>query len=188
MSFEDAMAFMGRHEGGVADRPPEEDPGGLTKWGVTQNAYTRWRKRQHLPVQSVRELTVSEWRELGRADYWEAGSCNRMASPLNLVHFDTVFNMGTASSAYPRSKGANQLLQEVLDRVLLDGVIGPQTLARIDEVIRSWGMRELCARYLAARAYYYTTRGHFQANARGWLRRTHDLGIEVGIALAGAAS
>ena len=70
-------------EGGLVDHP--SDPGGLTKYGISQRAY---------PAEDIRALTKARAGELYRRDYWEVAGCPVLGWPMALVHFDAAVNHG----------------------------------------------------------------------------------------------
>lgn len=117
-NFERALAQTLGFEGGVSDHPL--DRGGLTKWGITQRAYDRWRVTTGAAKQTVLLCTVDEMRAIYRADYWEPCSCDELPPALARAVFDMAVNSGPAQ--------AKRTLQRSLG-VAADGVIGPVTIA-----------------------------------------------------------
>lgn len=95
-------------EGGYNDR--KADRGGRTNWGFSQRAY---------PHLDIANLTFEKARQLAYADFWLAGHCDKLPTPLAIAHFDWRFNHGPA---------ADKDLQRALG-VTADGKIGPATLA-----------------------------------------------------------
>lgn len=126
-SFDLAMAFVLRWEGGLVDDP--RDPGGLTNHGISQRAY---------PALDIRALTREQVVEIYRRDYWAAARCEEMPAPMGLVIFDSAVNQGVkmAAKCLQRSVG-----------VRADGVLGPATM---EAAIRTWGqsperlLRDVC--------------------------------------------
>ena len=58
MTFDTALAFALRWEGGYVNHPA--DPGGATNKGVTQRAYDAWRVRRGQTKRDVRAITGAE--------------------------------------------------------------------------------------------------------------------------------
>ena len=83
MSFESALEFTLRWEGGYSNDP--SDPGGETKYGIS--------KRYH-PNVDVKNLTIDEAQEIYRMEYWNPSGCDSLPEPLDLIVFDTAVNMG----------------------------------------------------------------------------------------------
>lgn len=171
MTFEDAYRVLARLEGGEVNDPA--DRGGHTNLGVTQRAYSRYRDRKGLPARSVALIEREEALELYREDYWEAGSCDELPSPLNAVHFDACVHHGPA--------GAGRLLQDALG-VTVDGIIGPETLGAVGALPVS-GIRKLCEDQLWLRVGLLSEiveRDPTQLRFfRGWINRLHLLRTSV---------
>ncbi len=91
-SFERALEFVLRAEGGYANNPA--DPGGATNEGVTQREYSAWRREGGHPTQDVKDLTPNKRNAVYFDDYWQAAGCQSIAWPLCLVQFDTAVNCG----------------------------------------------------------------------------------------------
>ena len=73
-------------EGGKAD---PGDPGGLTKWGITKRSF---------PDVDVANLTREQAIDLYHKYYWQRMGCDGLASPLDIVVFDTGVNCGPGNA------------------------------------------------------------------------------------------
>ena len=71
-------------EGGKAD---PGDPGGLTKWGISQRAH---------PNVDVASLTREQAVQIYHDEYWVFMGCDGFDFPLDAVVFDTAVNLGPA--------------------------------------------------------------------------------------------
>ena len=111
--FERALTFCLKWEGGDKITDDPNDPGGLTKFGVSQRAY---------PNEDIRKLTRARAAFLYRRDYWDKGRCQDFPSPIGIVHFDCAVNTGIVR--------ANKILQKACG-VTDDGVIGKATITAI---------------------------------------------------------
>lgn len=109
--WDKAIDFVLRMEGGSEAENDPNDPGGLTKFGISKKAY---------PGEDIAALTLERARELYRRDYWQACRCDELPSPFAVAVFDTAVNQGVGR--------AKRLLQIALG-VTVDGVIGDKTLA-----------------------------------------------------------
>jgi lysozyme family protein len=110
--WDSAIAFTLKMEGGdVAAENNPADPGGLTKFGISQKAY---------PSLDIPNLTLEDAKKIYRRDYWEACRCDELPPALAVAVFDTAVNQGTGK--------AKRLLQIALD-VDVDGVIGDKTIS-----------------------------------------------------------
>lgn len=106
-----AWAHIHREEGGARITDDPDDPGGLTRHGISQRAY---------PNEDIRNLTEQRAKELFAADYWKACRCDDLPERVAIAVADGAFNQGVRTSV--------TLLQEAL-RVNPDGIIGTKTLA-----------------------------------------------------------
>jgi lysozyme family protein len=106
-------------EGGKAN--VKNDKGGATNMGVTQATYNEYLAKKKLPRREVFTMTRKEAVEI-YTDFWKQAKCNELPPIIAVVHFDTAINFGPT--------GAAKLLQR-LARVPVDGIIGPQTIAKV---------------------------------------------------------
>jgi len=109
-------------EGGYSDHPL--DRGGETKFGISTRAY---------PGLKIASLTLEEAREIYLRDYWRSLRGDEIWWPLSEVLFVFGVNAGVRRAA--------QLLQDSVNgvtgaRLKQDGVIGPKTLAALEEADR----------------------------------------------------
>lgn len=118
VNFNDSIAIVFRHEGGLAD--VREDRGGLTKYGISQARY---------PNLDIRNLTLAEAREIYRRDYWYKFRLNELTR-------QNIANMAL-DMVVLHGKGI-KLLQKALndtgERVIIDNIIGPQTIKALNKV------------------------------------------------------
>ncbi len=124
--FDRALPFILRMEGGFVHDP--DDKGGATNRGVTQKNYDQWRERQSLRWQDVKLITDEEVETIYFNEYWQAGRCDALPWPVSLAHFD--------SRVQHRPKQADEILQRATNhdgkqRLLVDGLIGPLTIAAV---------------------------------------------------------
>jgi lysozyme family protein len=104
-----AIVFVLRMEGGLTEDP--SDPGGLTKYGISQKSY---------PNLDIRNLTEDQARDIYRRDFWNQCRCDELPSALAIGLFDAAVNMGINK--------AKRILQISLD-IPADGIIGDKTIA-----------------------------------------------------------
>lgn len=135
------------------------DRGGHTRYGISQRAY---------PDIDIASLTPDEARDIYARDYWEAAHCNQLPEPVATAHFDAAVNHGVWR--------ASILLQRAL-RVAEDGIIGPVTLARVEQA----DPLQLLLDMLGHRALFYHRIVANDASQNrflhGWLLRTYRLTI-----------
>ena len=117
--FDRALEFTLGVEGGFVDHP--DDPGGATKWGITQKTYDGWRRSFGLSLRTVREMTRDEMGRIYHSDYWIPSWAESMPTvAAKMILFDSAVNHGV-------SRGVKLLQKSVNARP--DGIVGPKTLA-----------------------------------------------------------
>lgn len=135
------------HEGVDADDP--RDPGGKTRWGISQRTY---------PHLNIATLTREQAIALYRRDAWTPIRGDALPEAIAFQVLDSAVNHGVL-----RAVG---WLQQALG-VRVDGVVGPVTRAAAvgaDPVA-------LILAYNAARLDFYVRLRTFPAFGRGWTRR-----------------
>ena len=155
MKFEDALPIILRHEGGATITDDPRDPGGLTKFGISQRAF---------PDLDIRSLTEADAAAIYRREYWDRVKCDSLPAHLRLPVFDMAVNMGVSR--------AITLLQRACG-VVQDGLLGPNTIRAAER------LPEALARLCAERALAYTGMRGFDTYGRGWLRRTFSVALEA---------
>lgn len=94
--FESSLAFVLAAEGGFAN--VAADKGGATQSGITQGTYSEWLKGRGLPDGSVATATPEFIESIYHQLFWNGGGCDRLESPLNLIHFDARVNHGGSAA------------------------------------------------------------------------------------------
>lgn len=136
-------------EGGDKVHSLPNDPGGLTKYGISQKAY---------PDLDIKSITYDQASEIYFKDYWEKYRIYELSYPLALCVFDSAVNQGPGT--------AIRLLQRALG-VKEDGILGPKTVQSANEKDQA----ELVINYLSHRAMHYSRLGTFSSFGRGWIVR-----------------
>jgi len=173
-----SWAYIKRVEGGFVNDP--DDPGGATKYGVTQVEYDRWLKNRDMPHRAVERITETEAQVFYAERYWGPGHCSQLPWPINLAHFDACVNLGKPP-AFVRS---NKILQRAindtgLDTLVIDGLVGAKTLAAVN---MHPALNVLLDHYLWRRIEYYLTLRHRRVGKRfmaTWLWRLYILREET---------
>lgn len=135
--FEQAIARVLKDEGGYVNHP--SDPGGETNFGISKRSY---------PNVDIKNLTVEQAEDIYYSDFWLKGPYEQMSfAPLASKVFNTSVNAG--------SSRAFKLLQQAITAcgvpVVVDGAIGPKTIAALNSLD---GQKVLDA-YRAAQANFY---------------------------------
>lgn len=126
--WEAAIDFVLRMEGGEQAENDPNDPGGLTRFGISQKAY---------PSLNISALTKEEAKNIYFRDYWKPCGGEDLPTSFAIATFDAAVNMGVTS--------AKRLLQIGLN-VTVDGVIGPETITAAVKAGRSQIKRVLATR------------------------------------------
>ena len=145
--FARAFAIVIGHEGGFVDDP--RDPGGATKYGISQRQY---------PDLDIRNLTLAQAQQLYFRDYWLPMRGDDLPEAIAIEVFDAAVNHGV--------RQAGRLMQRAL-RVADDGYIGPVTIA----AARSVDPARFLARFNGERLMFYTDLATWPHHGRGWARR-----------------
>ncbi len=154
MQFEEAFARLIAHEGGYVDHP--DDPGGATRFGVTERV-----ARAHGYRGSMRDFPITEARRIYRALYWNAIKADQLPAAVRFHVFDAAVNSGVSQAA--------KWLQRAVG-VRDDGVIGPATLSAANTFHGS----ALAARFTGSRLQFMTDLPTWSTFGRGWARRIAD--------------
>jgi lysozyme family protein len=148
-----------RLEGGDKITNNPTDPGGLTKWGISQKAY---------PALNIRAITEDQAFQIYQDDYWEKMRCDAFRPCAALMLFDAAVNQGVG--------GAIRMAQATAG-TMTDGLMGPQTIAAIN------AMADLsfARRFAKTRIARYLTLNNTveEANERGWMNRIIDITTEA---------
>ena len=179
--FERAYAFAARWEGGLDDDP--DDPGGVTKYGVSIKALKDMYRRSAsflgsigvlgpITRQTIIDLTPEQAKLIFKREYWPAGfeTLAETHPKMAFAAFDTALNMGME---YTR-----RLVQTAVGTTA-DGLWGPKTWKAIKEasdVLAVCSMIEMRkVRYAEIAEHRPASRKYLQ----GWLNRANALAKAV---------
>ncbi len=167
MDWGTALTHLLDIEGGFTDAPA--DPGnklpdgrpGCTNLGVTQAAWERYigRKVTH---DEMRSLTRKDVDPFYRAMYWDSIRADELPPLLRYAVFDAGVNSGPVT--------AIRWLQQAVGATP-DGILGPKTLAAINELNHDATLRRMLAKRLSA----MTSMSGWPSFSRGWARRIATL-------------
>ena len=146
--FEQAFAVVVGTEGGLTNNP--SDPGGRTKFGISQRAY---------PALDIAALTLDDARAIYHADYYAKIRGDDLPPPLAFLLFDGAVNCGVGRSV--------RWLQLALG-VAQDGIIGPVTLAAAHASTPGW---RVLADVVALRTMFTSNLPTWRVFGHGWSLR-----------------
>lgn len=150
MNFDRAFDILIGHEGDFVN--DSRDPGGSTRWGVTQRVAIK-----HGYTGDMRTFPREMAKDIYRASYWDAVRADELPEVVRYPVFDAAVNSGVVQ--------AIRWLQRVAG-VGEDGIIGPMTLAAVRRDPTG------CAVKLTAeRLDFMTSLPTWVAFGRGWARR-----------------
>ncbi|MBU8876074.1 hypothetical protein KQ910_20040 [Reyranella sp. MMS21-HV4-11] len=176
-TFDSCLTLVLGAEGGFVNDP--RDSGGATKYGITQETLTAWRRSRDpgaiVNEEHVRQLKIEEAKEIYRSRYWNVLRCDDLPKGVDLLVFDLGVNAGPARSA--------KILQDVLG-VEQDGSIGPVTLNGLNTCAPDKIIREFSAKRLE---FYRSLEEDFKVFGVGWTNRTKSM-LDAALAMAMAAA
>ena len=162
-NFRDCLELVLKHEGGFVNHP--KDPGGMTNLGVTKRVWEDWVGHE-VDEKAMRALTPAIVAPMYEMKFWRTSYCEKLPRGLDLLVFSMAVNAGAGRSV--------KLLQDAIG-VVADGVIGPNTMAKINEA----NVETLIDKFSEARTAYYKGLKLFPVFGRGWLARTDKERLEA---------
>ena len=116
--FERAFSYVLRNEGVYAN--DHDDPGGATKYGISQKAY---------PALNISALTLEEAQKIYFFNYWRKGKFEQISDEnIAIQLFDLSVNLGTKAMTIILQRA----LRSVGINVIEDGLFGAQTLSGLN--------------------------------------------------------
>ena len=162
VEFDAAWDLTMTWEGGGRLHEVAGDPGGATRWGISQRAH---------PEVDVATLSLESAQRIARDGYWRPVKADDLPPELRWHVFDTAFNQGPRMAGILLQRSVN-LCQQAKGQITFlkeDGVVGPKTLfmARLHRPER------LALVYKAYRIEHYLTVAETRLPIfiHGWLRR-----------------
>ena len=158
-------------EGKTVHNDPR-DTGGQTAWGISRRYFPKWAGWELVDAGRANdprfESLVSEFYLANYSDLWRS-----IPARANAVAADTAINMGRTYAVQCLQDGMNRLAGSKY--VLVDGSLGPQTLAALKGVDAGALAYAMCAVRLAE----YGRRGKQGDERRvfldGWINRVRSL-------------
>lgn len=95
INYDESLRRLLADEGGYTNHP--SDPGGPTNFGITIADYRKY-VRPGATAADVRAMKLSEAKQIYRAKYWDAQSCDKLPSGVDYAIFDYGVNSGIGRS------------------------------------------------------------------------------------------
>lgn len=177
-------------EGGLADRPKNADPGGLTNKGMSQTELNNLRNLErwkHLP-ESAKDLTDEKIDRIYRKEYFDRPQIDKLAKVKGLEKeapklAEHVFDSGVLHGIEDSGRWLQESLDETLGTELRtfdddgakyhDGIIGSETRATVERAVRDGKIKEVNNLFVKKRIEYMKARSNFKSNA-GWIPRAES--------------
>ncbi len=181
-SIEEIAEAIVAREGGFVNDP--DDPGGPTNHGVTLATLKRLGRDidgdGRIALNDVRALTPGAAKEIFIEHYFRRPRIDRLPRELQAPVFDMYVNAGANAVRI-----LQRLLNDMGQKIAVDGVIGPQTIAAADLAASVAPPRHLADAYGIARRNYYYRLGDLSVRLRkfarrrdggkgGWIRRAEE--------------
>lgn len=147
MDFDTAFERLLGHEGGLVDHPA--DPGGLTKYGISQRSF---------PGEDIRGMTITRARQIYKTNYWGPAGCDAVPEAIRFDLFDAAVNSGV--------RQAIKWLQHAVG-AYEDGILGGKTL----QAVQSMSPDRILMRFNASRLLFMTGLSTWTRFGKGWARR-----------------
>lgn len=147
MNFDDAFQLLIGHEGGFVNHAL--DPGGMTKFGISNRAY---------PGEDIRGMTLERAKVIYLRDYWGPAGCDAVPEGVKFSLFDMAVNSGVkpAIKCMQRAAGVDD-----------DGALGPITL----RAVAGMNTSKFIARFNGQRLQLMSSLSTWPAFGRGWANR-----------------
>ena len=149
-NFDSAVDIVFFNEGGYSNDP--NDPGGATNMGITHSTLNNAYQQGIVSHNDVTKLTVNEAKAIYKKMYWEASNADKLPDPLATLYFDSVVLCGQYGGGKLLQRAMNSLGQSVV----VDGYVGPQTIAALNEQLKApEDVAALCNALCDARQAYH---------------------------------
>jgi lysozyme family protein len=139
-NFSRCLTYVLKSEGGYVKNL--KDKGGPTNFGITQHVYDDWLASHHLDSQDVARISGVEVEAIYLNNYWIPIHGDLLPVGIDYAAFDYAVNSGDLW-AEKEVQHAVRDLQAAAD-VVIDGVIGPKTLAAIGKCDPKALIDDLC--------------------------------------------
>jgi lysozyme family protein len=139
-AFEEGFDYLLVDEGGYSNA--SNDRGGATRWGITRSEASKWLRRP-VSVGEMKSLPIDTAKEIYRAWYWKAMACDKMEHENMAI---AIFDLGVVRGVTLAPRYAQEICNDHGSTLVLDGHVGPKTLAALNEIdpalfVRAFSLR-----------------------------------------------
>lgn len=167
MVFNKAVQVVLNDEGRDKITDDPQDPGGRTKWGISQRLLTAIQ-----PTKKVDELTEADAIAIYHEHFWKEYKLDTLEE-INDVLTSKIFNFCVTAGPDPAFRCLQRAMRACLVDVKEDGVMGPITRSKVVDVMNTaCGAPSLMCAYRSEIAGYYRDldKPRFEA---GWVNRAY---------------
>ena len=127
-NFDNVMKHVFKSEGGYSNN--KYDPGGSTNRGITQRTFDYYCKLHNMKPYSVKNMTKDVAKQVYKELFWDKVKGDYLPWGIGYACFDFAVH-----SSPKRSSRYLQTLISKKKKIVIDGAIGPNTLAALTEVL-----------------------------------------------------
>ena len=164
-----------QHEGVFSDH--DWDPGGATKFGITEKTLTQYKARVSTPPLRIQDLTIPIAKDIYRLFFWLGPHFDRVESEVVAVElFDTGVNCGPATAVKCLQRAYNFLRRSAWEPLVPDGGLGPKTRGAVNLLLEG-GYETALVRAQNGEQYIYYKHleqpnpNLVRKSSRGWMAR-----------------
>jgi lysozyme family protein len=167
--FERALDYVFENEGGFSN--DLEDHGGPTKFGITISELRGWR-RKPVSIKDVRNMNIDEAKAIYKSKYWDTMDLDQIIHPGSAI---AMFDIGIVRGVGIPPKYAQRICNNHGSSLLVDGFIGPLTIAAINELEQALFVREFSSMSRAGFSSIVANNPNQSVFERGWRNRAQRL-------------
>lgn len=149
------------------------DPGGKTKYGVTEATWAAYCSETNIPHKGIKDISKQDAIAVYRRNYWDELHLDLISDKHVAAEiFDTAVNCGVVPATKIAQRACN-LLNFAGEPLAEDGHLGPATRARINAVAGKYRLA-LIVCLNGCQFDYYVELGdqpRFKKFINGWMRR-----------------
>lgn len=166
-AFQKTMQIEGRYSN------HKDDPGGATKFGITQETAYRLGYEK-----DISKLTLEEAKELYKDHYWTNQKYHKIENEnIAIEMFDQAVNMGPATANKNLQKSYNLLAVPLgKEQIAEDGVIGPNTLRAVNALVKQTALFNLLNGYQIMNYINLAeARDNYKTFLAGWINKRIEI-------------